>query len=133
MDIYSKEKRSELMKRVKNKDTNIELILRKKLYKKGYRYRLKSSLFGKPDIVFPHKKLVIFCDGDFWHGKTYEKDKTKYKPFWVEKIKNNIERDKKVNEVLATDNWNVLRFWKSEILKNPDACIYKIEKYLITS
>lgn len=70
-DIFNKEKRSSIMKSVKNKNTDIELLLRKALYRKGYRFRVKYNLFGKPDIVFLSKRIAIFCDGDFWHGKTY--------------------------------------------------------------
>lgn len=129
-DIFTKKKRSEIMRRVKNKNTNIELLLRKKLFKKGYRYRLKSRLFGKPDIIFSSKKLVIFCDGDFWHGKNYEKEKKNYKKFWKDKILINLERDKEVNKALKKEGWRVLRFWKTDILKNSNGCVNRIESYL---
>lgn len=119
------------MRLVKTRDTNIELLVRKALFKRGYRFRIKSNLFGKPDIIFKPKKLVIFCDGDFWHGKNYRKEKSRYEPFWVEKIKRNIARDKLVNRTLSKDGWTVLRFWKSEILKNLESCIGKIEAELL--
>lgn len=126
-DIFTIEKRREIMRKVKNKNTNIEMIIRKALFKKGYRFRVKNSLYGKPDIVFPSKKVAIFCDGDFWHGKTYKNDVNKYKEFWIKKIKINMQRDNKVNKVLKKEGWAVLRLWKSEILKNPAMCIKKIE------
>lgn len=129
-DIFTKKKRSEIMRRVKNKNTNIELLLRKKLFKKGYRYRLKSRLFGKPDIIFSSKRLVIFCDGDFWHGKNYEKEKKNYKKFWKDKILINLERDKKVNRTLKKEGWKIIRFWKTDILKNSNKCVDRIESYL---
>jgi DNA mismatch endonuclease Vsr len=73
---------------------------------------------------------VVFCDGDFWHGKNYKKEHSNYEPFWVEKIKRNIDRDKLVNKTLRKDGWRVLRFWKSDILKNLKGCIDKIESEL---
>lgn len=129
-DRLTKEKRSELMRKVKNKNTNIELVLRKELFKKGYRFRVKNSVFGKPDIIFPTKKIAIFCDGDFWHGKNYKKEAKNYKTFWKVKISTNMERDKKVNKKLKKKGWVILRFWKTEILKKPDKCIRKIEETL---
>jgi len=129
-DIFSKEKRSQIMSLVKNKDTNIELLVRKGLSKRGFRYRVKSNLFGKPDIVFKSKKVVIFCDGDFWHGKNFKKEKGRYTSFWVRKIQNNIDRDKIVTQTLTKLGWKVLRFWKSDILKHLDKCILRIEKEL---
>lgn len=116
------------MRRVKNKNTNIEILIRRLLFKKGYRFRIKSSLFGKPDIIFPRQKIAVFCDGDFWHGKNYLKDKRTYKKFWRDKIAINIKRDKQVNRRLKKDGWIVLRFWKSNILKNPDKCVEKISQ-----
>lgn len=118
------------MRRVRNKGTNIELILCKALFKKGLRFRVKNRLFGKPDIIFPSKKIAIFCDGDFWHGKNYEKEKKNYKKFWKDKILINLERDKEVNKTLKKERWRVLRFWKTDILKNSNGCVNRIESYL---
>lgn len=129
-DVFPKSKRSEIMRKVKNRNTDIELIIRKGLFKSGHRYRLNNKLFGKPDIVFPREKIAIFCDGDFWHGKNYRKEEKNYKSFWKEKILVNIYRDKEVNRVLKEQGWRVLRFWKMEILKSPDKCIKKIEKFI---
>ena len=92
-DIFTRKKRSEIMRTVKNKDTNIELKLRRFLFAKGIKFRVKNSLFGKPDIVLPKYKIVIFCDGDFWHGKNYDEEKGRYKKFWIDKIALNIKRD----------------------------------------
>lgn len=129
-DIFTKEKRSEIMRKVRNKDTNIELILRKELFRKGYRFRVRNSLVGKPDIIFPRQKVAIFCDGDFWHGRNYQKEKKNYKLFWIEKIQINIQRDVKVNKKLKKEGWQVIRFWKSQILKNPENCVKEIEVVL---
>ncbi len=126
-DIFTEEKRSELMRKVRNRNTNIELLLRRALFKKGYRFRLRSKLFGKPDVVFTSQKLAIFCDGDFWHGKNFRKERKNYKEFWVNKIKTNIRRDKLVNKTLRSEGWTVLRFWKTDILKSLKKCVEIIE------
>ena len=126
--------RSENMRRIKSKDTSIEILLRKELWKRGFRYRKNvKDVFGKPDIVFKGKKLAVFADSEFWHGK-YLMEK-KYIPktnteFWVKKINRNIERDKEVNQILKDDGWTVLRFWESDIRKKLSECIELIEKTL---
>lgn len=129
-DIFTKEKRSEIMRKVKNRDTNIELLIRRALFKKGYRFRVKNSLIGKPDIIFPKQKVAIFCDGDFWHGRHYQREKKNYNRFWIEKIQTNKKRDIKVNKSLQEQGWIVLRFWKTEILRNPEDCFKKIKEIL---
>ena len=126
-DIITKEKRSELMRKVKNKNTNIELLVRKELFKRGYRYRIKSKLYGRPDIVFPRQKIAIFCDGDFWHGKNYRKEMKNYKQFWKNKILANINRDKTVNKRLKEEGWTVLRFWKVDLLRDLESCVQRVE------
>lgn len=130
MDYMDITKRQKLMSRVKNKNTDIELTLRRKLWNLGYRYKVNYKIFGRPDIAFPSKKIAIFCDGDFWHGKNFKAEKVKYKKFWQEKILKNIKRDEEVGERLESEGWTVLRFWKSEILENPDKCILEITRAL---
>lgn len=129
-DIFTKEKRSEIMRKVRNRDTDIELIVRKELFKRGYRFRVKNKLFGKPDIVLPRQKVVIFCDGDFWHGRYYRKEKKNYKEFWVDKIRVNRKRDITVNKTLKKQGWRVVRFWKTDILRDINFCIKEAEKIL---
>lgn len=116
------------MSMVKNKNTDIELLLRKRLWREGFRYRTEYKIFGKPDIVLPKYKLAIFCDGDFWHGRKYKKEGGRYKKFWKTKIEKNIKRDKIVNRRLKNLGWRVVRFWKSQILKNPNRCVESIIK-----
>jgi len=124
--------RSENMKHIKSKDTSIEIILRKALWKKGYRYRKNcKDVIGKPDLCFKGKKLAVFCDSEFWHGKYFMEGK--YIPktnrkFWIEKLEKNIERDKTVNMKLKENSWTVLRFWESDIRKNIDKCVEIFEK-----
>lgn len=118
------------MRRIKATDTSIEIKLRKALWAKGYRYRKHcKKVFGKPDICFIGKKIAIFCDSEFWHGKYFLEGK--YIPktnteFWVNKIEKNIERDKKVNAELKEQGWAVLRFWGEEIDKELDICVNRI-------
>ena len=119
------------MQAVKSEGSKIEVILAKQLWNKGYRYRKNDKkVFGKPDLTFKRFKLVVFVDGDFWHGKDWKKRKHDHKSnqaFWHNKIEKNIERDKKVNLFLEQQDWKVLRFWGSEIEKEIDKCIFKIE------
>lgn len=120
-------------RKIKSKDTYIELILRKELWKRGFRYRINdNSVFGKPDIVFRRQKVAVFCDSEFWHGRKYlsgERFKTNI-DFWESKIKRNILRDKEVNKNLKADGWTVIRFWDKEIKENSDKCINKVIKFL---
>jgi DNA mismatch endonuclease, patch repair protein len=126
--------RSENMRRIKSKDTKIEIMLRQELWKRGLHYQKNvKDIFGKPDIVFKGKKLVVFADSEFWHGKQLLEGK--YIPktnteYWVKKITRNIERDKEVTEKLKNDGWTVLRFWGTDIEKNLSICADVIEKVL---
>lgn len=136
MDMFSKTKRSKIMSAIKSKNTSLEKrfqkLLSSQIYKKGFRYRLNySSLIGKPDIVFPSKRLAIFIDGDFWHGYNFKvKRKRLPKKYWQAKIQNNINRDKFVDRQLKKNGRTVLRFWEHNIKKNPNRCINKIKKIL---
>jgi DNA mismatch endonuclease (patch repair protein) len=124
--------RSENMRRIKSKDTSIEVMLRKELWKRGLRYRKNAKdVFGKPDIVFKGKKLAVFADSEFWHGKYLMEEK--YIPktntkFWVKKIERNIERDKEVTNHLIKEGWTVLRFWEADIRNDLNRCANEIEK-----
>lgn len=134
MDRITKEQRRKNMQAIKNKDSAIEIRLRKALWDKGYRYRKNySKLPGKPDIVFVSKKLAIFCDSEFWHGYNWEKRKKDIKTnksFWIKKIERNIERDKEVSILLKKQGFKVIRLWGKDIMKNTDKCVRKIERYM---
>ena len=120
------------MQRVKNKDSEIELSLRKALWSKGLRYRKNvKSVFGHPDIAFIGKKIAVFCDSEFWHGYDWERRKNDFKvrqDFWLPKIERNMERDREVNERLEAEGWIVIRFWGKEIKSDVNACAEKIKK-----
>ncbi len=129
--------RSENMSRIRGADTTIELALRKGLKKIGYRFRINDkSVFGKPDIVFKSKKLAVFCDSEFWHGKDYLRSRKLPKTntaFWKNKIRANIERDKEVNRYLRSHGWQVVRIWAKDIKHNVTRCIVRIEKRFTAS
>lgn len=136
MDNLTKEQRRKNMRNIKSKDTKIEVTLRKALWEKGYRYRKNyKKLPGKPDIVIGKYKIAIFCDGEFFHGKDWEKQKLKLKngnnsEYWINKISKNIERDWKIDMELNDLEWTVIRFWGKDILKNTDECIKVIEEVI---
>lgn len=127
MDIMTKEQRRRTMQHIKSTNTNIEIILRNALWKKGIRYRKNSpKILGKPDISIKKIKLAIFCDSEFWHGKNWEDKKQRIetnKTYWVAKIEKNIARDKSVTKELECLGWTVLRFWETEIKKETNKCI----------
>lgn len=120
------------MKMCKCKDSEIELILRKALWKRGLRYRKNvTNICGKPDIVFKGKKVAVFCDSEFWHGYNWEERKNDFKSnqsFWIPKIERNMERDSEVTETLTKDGWTVIRLWGKEIKKDTQRCVEIIEK-----
>ncbi len=128
----TKEQISLNMKAVKNKDSQIELLLRKELWSRGLRYRKNSNkVFGHPDIVFIGRKVAIFCDSEFWHGFNWEerkKDFKSHREFWIPKIERNMERDAEVTEKLQAEGWTVFRFWGKDIKKNTAQCADIIEK-----
>lgn len=127
------------MSKVHSKDTNIELRLRKALWRRGYRYRKNyRELPGTPDIVLTKYQIAIFCDSEFWHGKDWQVLKPKllkgHNPdFWVKKIDRNRQRDNEVNKKLLFMGWTVIRFWGKDILDNVDECIKVIEETVFDS
>ena len=119
------------MKRVKNKDSKIELLLRHELWSRNMRYRKNvTTVYGKPDIAFIGKKIAIFVDSEFWHGYNWETKKLEIKSnqdFWFRKIERNMERDKEVNSFLHSEGWIVLRFWGNDIKRDVAACADQVE------
>ena len=127
MDRLTPEQRRKNMQHVRNKDSAIELKLRKALWHAGLRYRKNvRSVMGCPDVVFKGLKIAVFCDSEFWHGYDWEHRKHDFKShqeFWIPKIERNIARDREVNEKLRSDGWKVLRFYGRDIKKNIDECV----------
>lgn len=134
MDRHTPEQRHKNMQAVKNKDSEIEILLRRALWKRGVRYRKNvKSIFGHPDIAFIGKKVAVFCDSEFWHGYDWEHRNAEIKSrreFWIPKIERNIERDKEVNKYLEEQGWTVIRFWGKEIKKDAEACADLIVRIL---
>ena len=134
MDTHTPEQRKRNMQAIKNKDSKIELLLRKELWKRGLHYRKNvKSVYGHPDIAFIRKKVAVFCDSEFWHGYDWEKRKDAIqtrRDFWIPKIERNIQRDMDVTKRLEEDGWIVLRFWGNDILKNCACCADTIQEIL---
>lgn len=132
--FYTTKERSKLMGKIRGKDTKPELMFRKALWAKGYHYRKNvKKLPGKPDVVLNKYKLVIFIDGEFWHGYNWEEKKKTIKSnqaFWIPKIERNMQRDKQVEIELAKLGFTVFRFWEQRIKKDLDACMDEVIDYI---
>ena len=123
------------MSRIRGKNTGIELLLRKALYKKGVRYRANTNkILGHPDISIKKYKVVVFRDSEFWHGFHFQENEDKIKTnrdYWIPKIRRNIARDKEVNEHLSREGYAIVRFWGKEIEEDPEGCADKVLKILL--
>lgn len=125
------------MSRVRSRDTVPEMLLRRELHRRGLRYRLRSKMIGKPDIVFVTARVAVFVDGDMWHGHGWrergfssmeEQFKNHRDPdFWIAKIRRNVERDKEVTAALTEQGWTVVRVLESEVRKDVGAAADKVE------
>jgi len=116
----------------KKSGTRCELLLRRALWKRGLRYRLNvPGLAGRPDIVFLGARVVVFCDGDFWHGRDWQERCDKLAvghnaAYWLKKIGGNIERDLRATAALEETGWTVLRFWETDIVKDVEGVVQKV-------
>jgi len=128
MDIYSKRKRSEIMRAVRNRDSKMEIAFRKELSKLRLRYRTNvSSLPSSPDIAFVRHKLAVFLDSCFWHGcKWHGSMPSTNKQFWAKKIAANRNRDKKVKLRYKKMGWKVIRVWEHELKRDSREAADKI-------
>lgn len=120
-DRHTPEQRRYNMQQIKASNTKPEILLRKKLFSQGFRYRINvKELPGKPDIVLSKYKTVIFVNGCYWHGhancKFFVIPKTRTK-FWVDKIEKNKQRDIKNIDSLKQNGWNVITVWECELKK----------------
>jgi DNA mismatch endonuclease (patch repair protein) len=132
-DVFSKDKRSWIMSRVKGRDTKPETLVRSFVHRMGFRFRLyRRDLPGKPDIVLPRHNKVIFVHGCFWHGHKQcprSKRPTTNEWFWNKKLDGNIERDKRFRRRLRRMGWEVLVVWQCET-RNPEKLLEKLEGFL---
>lgn len=137
MDNLTPAQRKKNMQNIKSKDTSIEILLRKELWSRGYRYRKNNKLLpGTPDITLNKYKIAIFCDGEFFHGKDWEVLRPKLmksnnSEYWISKISHNIERDDQVNKELLSKGWTVIRFWGNDIKKDINGCLKVIEETIM--
>ena len=137
MDNLTPTQRRKNMRHIKSKDTDIEVMLRRELWNRGYRYRKNDkSLPGTPDIVLGKYKIVVFCDGEFFHGKDWEVlrprlMKSNNSEYWISKISRNITHDNEVNKALLCKGWTVIRFWGNDIKRDVDGCIKVIEETIM--
>lgn len=134
MDTFSKEKRSEIMSKIRSQDTKIETLIRKMLFQKGYRFRKNfKALPGSPDIVLKKYKLVIFIHGCFWHGHTpcilFRLPKSNI-IYWETKIKRNQTRDKANKRELRKMGWKVVTVWECRLRKDIGREFARLEKLL---
>lgn len=134
MDIWSKEKRSEVMSNIRSKNTSLEIRVRKMLFSQGYRYRLHvKNLPGKPDIVLRKYNSVIFVHGCFWHLHSECRDGTIPKTrtgYWKDKLLRNKERDKEHIRELQKQGWRVLQLWECEIENKPEVVLERLNNFL---
>ncbi|QUN11953.1 very short patch repair endonuclease [Clostridium sp. C1] len=125
---------SKRMKALSHKKSRVESILAKALWHNGYRYRLNyKKLPGTPDIALIKYKIAIFVDGEFWHGKDFEKTKEKLKnnkDYWIEKIEENIKRDIKNDNLLRQIEWTPIHFWSKDVIKYTNFCVEEIESMI---
>ncbi|MBE7476010.1 MAG: very short patch repair endonuclease [Ignavibacteriales bacterium UTCHB2] len=132
MDNLKPEHRRKNMQNIRSTNTQIEIAVRSLLHKKGHRFRKNAkNLYGKPDIVFPKNKAVVFLDSCFWHSCPYHSNiPYTNQVYWIPKLNRNKQRDKEVNRYLRKNGWTVLRFWEHQVKKNIWEVISKIETHL---
>jgi DNA mismatch endonuclease, patch repair protein len=118
----------------KGKNTAAELVLRRAIWRRGLRYRLHATdLPGKPDIIFRKARIVVFCDGDFWHGRKFDQRRERLArgsngEYWIGKIEGNIVRDARQNRLLRQAGWRILRFWETDVLRNPQKAAKRVTR-----
>jgi DNA mismatch endonuclease (patch repair protein) len=132
MDVFTKKKRSEIMSKIRSKNTKAELVVFRELRKrKIYFQKHYKKVAGSPDIAIPQKKIAIFIDGDFWHGRDFKREKNRLpKRYWRKKIELNIARDKKNRAKLKRQGWKVLKVWERDITKESQKNMGKVVNFI---
>jgi DNA mismatch endonuclease, patch repair protein len=122
--------------RVRSNNTRAELLLRRHLWRRGFRYRVVNpKLPGKPDITFRTARLAVFVDGDYWHGRNWDRRRAKLlnganASYWIAKIEANMARDLRKRRELNQLGWTVIRVWETDILRDVEAAVSKVERLL---
>ena len=126
-DILTPRKRSEVMSRIRSRDTLPERILRRTLRARGVRYRSGTGLPGSPDVVLPVPKMAVLVHGDFWHGcpRHYVPPKTRA-AFWAKKLVANRERDRRVTRQLRSRGWRVVVLWECDLESDADRAVDRL-------
>lgn len=125
---------SRIKQRNRSRDTKAEVLLRKELWRRGLRYRLYATdLPGKPDVVFRRARVVVFCDGDFWHGRRWQSRREKLARganalYWTAKIAANVARDRRNTRLLRAAGWTVVRLWETDVLRDVARAAARVER-----
>lgn len=133
-NLQTSPERSKLMRKIKSKNTKSEVLFRKELWLRGFRYRINvKQLPGRPDIYLSKYRLAIFIDGEFWHGYNWIEKKDKIKSnrhYWIPKIEKNMLRDTQNNIALENQGIKVMRFWDGEIKNKLDECLERVLEFI---
>jgi len=126
--------RSALMRQIKSDNTAPEILLQKALRKEKIKFKKNCrEISGNPDIVLRDKRIIVFVDGEFWHGYNWKNKKRKIRAnrtYWIPKIERNIARDKRNIKELGKGGWKVIRLWEHQIKKDLPKCLKKIKKVI---
>ncbi len=135
-DIFTKEKRSEVMSKIRSKNTTVERVVFSFLRKKKiYFQRHYDRIVGCPDVAIPSRKIAVFLDGDFWHGRNAATRLPKLNDWWRAKIERNMKRDRAARAALRKDGWSVLKVWEGELMRKRtrEKWLEKIRTHLAAS
>lgn len=118
------------MSRIRSKNTKPELLMFELLESAGIEFERHYKMLGNPDIVFPEKKLAVFIDGEFWHGRYLKMRKDRLPEYWVKKITHNIKRDKKYRKQLREEGWDIIQLWEDSIRKDKKRALRRVLAHL---
>ena len=133
-DMFSRAKRSEVMSKIRSKNTGLEKRTKTLLRCSKIKYKSQPKIFGNPDFLL-EKDTTLFCDSSFWHGRNWKKLKKKLangnnSQYWISHIERNRNRDRTVSRKLRKEGYKVIRFWDKDVYNRPEWCMTKIRKYL---
>jgi len=127
VDMFTKEQRGALMRKMRATNGVAESLIFELLQQRCLPFEKHgSALPGRPDVVFDRRRLAVFIDGDFFHGRSFERWKYKLSPFWLNKISGNIRRDRRVNQRLWNAGWSVLHLWTKDVERDPERSVARI-------
>ena len=124
-DIFTPEKRSYVMSRIRSKNTKVELKMRDLLKGSKISFEMHAALAGTPDFLVAGR-IAVFVNGDFWHGYDYRNGRVPRQKYWREKIERNMARDRRVQRKLRRQGYSVLNLWEHDVDRRPDFCVRRI-------